>query len=496
MADPRGFLNTRERQDRPSRPVPVRILDFKDVYVRQDEAVIRTQAGRCMDCGVPFCHQGCPLGNLIPEWNDLVHRGRWEEAAARLHATNNFPEVTGRICPAPCESSCVLGINQPAVTIKQTEVSIADAAFDNDWLDPVVPQRLNGHTVAVVGSGPTGLAAAQQLTRAGFTVAVYERDGRVGGLLRYGIPDFKMEKDILDRRIEQMEAEGTRFRTNVTIGTDMSWAELRSRYDAVIMATGAPVPRDLPVPGRQLDGVHFAMDYLVQSNRAVNGELDESEAAAQIRADGKHVVVLGGGDTGADCIGTAHRHGAASVTTLAIGKELPAERPDDQPWPTVPRVYEVTTADAEGGTREYLASTVEFLGEVGADGVERVRAVRVAETEYLPDGRRVPKPGTEREIPADLVLLALGFTGVEDAGLTSGEGHAGVVLERGLVKRDHRYETDTPGVFVAGDAGRGASLVVWAIAEGRACAKAVDESLETWTRLPSPVEPTDRAMSV
>jgi NAD(P)H-dependent glutamate synthase small subunit len=489
VADPRGFLKTRERQDRPSRPVPVRILDFKDVYVRQDEAVIRTQAGRCMDCGVPFCHQGCPLGNLIPEWNDLVRRGRWEEAAARLHATNNFPEVTGRICPAPCESSCVLGINQPAVTIKQTEVSIADAAFDNDWLDPVIPQRLNGHTVAVVGSGPTGLAAAQQLTRAGFTVAVYERDSRIGGLLRYGIPDFKMEKDILDRRIAQMEAEGTRFRTDVAIGTDITWSELRERYDAVIVATGAPVPRDLPVQGRQLEGVHFAMDYLVQSNRAVNGELSAEEAAAQIRGDGKHVVILGGGDTGADCIGTAHRHGAKSVTTLAIGKELPHERPADQPWPMTPKVYEVSSADAEGGTREFLASTVEFLD----DGNGKVRALRVAETEYLPDGRRVPKPGTEREIPADLVLLALGFTGVEDAGLTD---QAGVVLERGLVKRDHRYETETPGIFVAGDAGRGASLVVWAIAEGRACAKAVDESLETWTRLPSPVEPTDRAISV
>ncbi|MGM7667231.1 glutamate synthase subunit beta [Microbacterium sp. A93] len=501
MADPRGFLNTRKRQDRPSRPVPVRILDFKDVYVRQDEAVVRTQAGRCMDCGVPFCHQGCPLGNLIPEWNDLVRRGRWEEAAARLHATNNFPEVTGRICPAPCESSCVLGINQPAVTIKQTEVSIAEAAFENDWLEPVIPQRLNGHTVAVVGSGPAGLAAAQQLTRAGFTVAVFEREGRIGGLLRYGIPDFKMEKDLLDRRLTQMEAEGTRFRTGVAIGTDLSWAQLRGRYDAVIIATGAPVPRDLPVPGRQLDGVHFAMDYLVQSNRELNGELSVEAAAAQIRADGQHVVILGGGDTGADCIGTAHRHGAASVTTLAIGRELPTERPADQPWPLTPRIYEVSSADAEGGTREYLASTVEFLGETGPDGIERVRALRVAQTQYLPDGRRVPVPGSEREIPADLVLLALGFTGVEDAGLTAEgsrppEEAAGVVLERGLIKRDHRYETETPGIFVAGDAGRGASLVVWAIAEGRACARAVDESLETWTRLPSPVEPTDRAMSV
>ncbi|MFC7402467.1 glutamate synthase subunit beta [Citricoccus sp. GCM10030269] len=485
MADPRGFLAHPERVDRPSRPVPVRIMDFKEVYVEQDEATVRTQASRCMDCGIPFCHDGCPLGNLIPEWNDLVRRGRWEEAAARLHATNNFPEVTGRVCPAPCESSCVLGINQPPVTIKQTEVSIADAVFENDWLDPVIPQRLNGRTVAVVGSGPAGLAAAQQLTRAGFTVAVYERDDRIGGLLRYGIPDFKMEKDLLDRRIAQMEAEGTRFRTSVDIGSDITWDDLRERYDAVIIATGAPVPRELPVAGRELKGVHVAMDYLVQSNHAVNGD----HVPDQIRADGKHVVILGGGDTGADCIGTAHRHGAASVTTLAIGRELPTERPADQPWPTVPRVFEVSSADAEGGTRQYLASTVEFLGD--DDG--HVRALRVAETEYLPDGRRVPKPGTEREIPADLVLLALGFTGVEDAGL--GE-QAGVLLERGLVKRDHRYETETPGVFVAGDAGRGASLVVWAIAEGRACARAVDESLESWTRLPSPVAPTDRALSV
>ncbi|QCU78143.1 glutamate synthase subunit beta [Citricoccus sp. SGAir0253] len=488
MADPRGFLTTRDRRDRPSRPVPVRIMDFKDVYARQDPEVVHQQAGRCMDCGVPFCHQGCPLGNLIPEWNDLVRQGRMEEAAARLHATNNFPEVTGRICPAPCESSCVLGINQPAVTIKQTEVSIADAAFDNDWLDPVIPQRLNGHTVAVVGSGPAGLAAAQQLTRAGFTVAVYEKDDKVGGLLRYGIPDFKMEKDILDRRIEQMEAEGTRFRTGIAIGTDMTWAELRERYDAVIVATGAPVPRDLPVPGRHLDGIHVAMDYLVQSNRAVAGEV----VPDQIRADGKHVVVLGGGDTGADCIGTAHRHGAASVTTLAIGRELPTARPADQPWPTMPKVFEVTSADAEGGTREYLASTVEFVG----DEHGHVRALRVAETEYLPDGRRVPRPGTEREIPADLVLLALGFTGVQEDGLSEGEGHAGVVVERGVIRRGHTYETDTPGVFACGDAGRGASLVVWAIAEGRACARAVDESLESWTRLPSPVEPTDRPIAV
>ena len=485
MADPRGFLTHRERQERPSRPVPVRIMDFKDVYERQDPAVVRTQAGRCMDCGVPFCHTGCPLGNLIPEWNDLVRQGRMEEAAARLHSTNNFPEVTGRICPAPCESSCVLGINQPAVTIKQVEVSIAEAVFENDWLEPVVPQRLNGHTVAVVGSGPAGLAAAQQLTRAGFTVAVYERDDRIGGLLRYGIPDFKMEKDILDRRLEQMEAEGTRFRTGVDVGTDISWDQLRRGYDAVIVATGAQQPRELSLPGRTLDGIHPAMDYLVQANRVVAGDA----VPDQISAEGRHVVVLGGGDTGADCIGTAHRQGAASVTTLAIGRKPPCQRPANEPWPMSPHVFEVSTADAEGGTRTYLASTVEFLG----DEHGRVRALKVAETEYRPDGSRGPTAGTEHEIPADLVLLALGFTGMQETGL---QDQLGVRLDRGVVHRDSTYMTDVPGVFACGDAGRGASLVVWAIAEGRACASAVDRHLEGWTRLPSPVAPTDRAIGV
>lgn len=483
MADPRGFLKNRERVERPTRPVPVRIMDFKDVYVRQDEAIVRTQAGRCMDCGIPFCHSGCPLGNLIPEWNDLVRRRRWDEAAARLHSTNNFPEVTGRICPAPCEDSCTLGINQPAVTIKQTEVAIAEQIFDNDWLEPVVPARLNGHTVAVVGSGPAGLAAAQQLTRAGFTVVVYERDERLGGLLRLGIPDFKLEKDVLDRRLAQMEAEGTRFRTGVEIGVDLPWDQLKARFDAVIVATGAPVARELPVPGRGLDGIHLAMDYLVQSNRAVAGD----EVPDQISAEGRHVVILGGGDTGADCIGTAHRQGAASVTTLAIGQQLPVERPVHQPWPTIPKVHQQTTADAEGGAREHLASTVEFLG----DEHGRVRALRVAETEYREDGTRGPKAGTEREVQADLVLLALGFTGIEEGLLTQ---QLGVHVTRGLVARKDGYETDEPGVFACGDAGRGASLVVWAIAEGRACAQEVDESLERWSRLPHPVDPDDRGL--
>ncbi|GAA3695696.1 glutamate synthase subunit beta [Zhihengliuella alba] len=484
MADPRGFLKVRERQTQPRRPVPVRIMDYKEVYERQQKGTLHEQASRCMDCGIPFCHQGCPLGNLIPEWNDLVYKDRMGEAADRLHATNNFPEFTGRLCPAPCEASCVLGINQPAVTIKQVEVEIADQAFDDGNVEPVLPQRHTDRTIAVVGSGPAGLAAAQQLTRAGHTVAVFERDDAVGGLLRYGIPDFKMEKSVLDRRLDQMKAEGTRFRTNVEVGKDISWAQLRRRYDAVVVTTGSTVPRDLGIPGRELDGVHFAMEYLVQSNRAVAGQ----DVPEQISAEGKHVVILGGGDTGADCIGTAHRHQAASVTTLAIGQQPPNERPGHQPWPMFPTLFEVQSAHEEGGERTYLASTVEFVGENG-----RVTGVTVAETEFV-EGRRVPKAGTERTIKADLVLLALGFTGPEPAGL---EQQAGTEFDdRGNVARDGYYMTNTPGVFAAGDAGRGQSLIVWAIAEGRACAAAVDKYLMGETRLPAPVAPTDRAISM
>ena len=485
MADPKGFLNTRQREVPARRPVPIRLMDWKEVYEAGDRETLVRQAGRCMDCGIPFCHQGCPLGNLIPEWNDLTWRGDDKDAIDRLHATNNFPEFTGRLCPAPCESSCVLSINQPAVTIKQVEVSIIDKAFDEGWVTPLIPERLSGKTVAVVGSGPAGLAAAQQLTRAGHTVAVYERDEKIGGLLRYGIPDFKMEKIHIDRRLEQMEAEGTRFRPGVNIGTDISWEDLRKRYDAVVVATGAMVPRDLPIPGRDLNGVHFAMDYLAQSNRAVDGQ----DVPNQIHAQGKHVVILGGGDTGADCIGTAHRHQAESVTNLAIGKQPPAERPDSQPWPTFPNLFEVASAHEEGGTREYLVSTVEFLGD--KDG--NVRAVRVAETEFV-DGARVPKAGTEREIPADLVLLALGFTGPEG---DIAHSELGVSLtQRGNINRDAQYATAEPGVFVAGDAGRGQSLIVWAIAEGRAAAAAVDRYLEGETLLPAPVAPTDRGFAV
>ncbi len=485
MADPKGFLKTRERELPKRRPVALRLMDWREVYEQQDRGELRRQAGRCMDCGIPFCHHGCPLGNLIPEWNDLMYRGEGRQAIERLHATNNFPEFTGTLCPAPCEASCVLGINQPAVTIKQVEVSIIDQAWANGWVEPHPPQRLTGKTIAVVGSGPAGLAAAQQLTRAGHTVAVFERDDRIGGLLRYGIPEFKMEKHRLDQRLNQMIAEGTRFRAGVEIGVDIPWDELRRRYDAVVVATGAPVARDLPIPGRDLDGVHFAMEYLTQSNKAVAGD----EVPGQITAEDRDVVVIGGGDTGADCIGTAHRQGARSVTNLAIGRQPPLTRSDAQPWPMVPTVYEVASAHEEGGRREYLSSTVEFLPD--EDG--RVKGLRVAETEYV-DGRRVPKAGTERILNADLVLLAMGFSGPERDLL--GEQLGVPFDERGNVARADDFQTDRPGVFVAGDAGRGQSLIVWAIAEGRSVAAAVDAYLEGESQLPAPVRPTDRALTL
>mgnify|MGYP002654924562 CR=1 FL=1 len=461
----------------------VRIKDWKEVYAERNGEVVKEQAARCMDCGIPFCHHGCPLGNLIPEWNDLTHRGRSREAIDRLHATNNFPEFTGRLCPAPCESACVLGINQPAVTIKEIEVSIIDDAFASGFVAPSVPERLTGKTIAVVGSGPAGLAAAQQLTRAGHTVAVFERDDQIGGLLRYGIPDFKMEKHHIDRRIAQMEAEGTRFRTGVNIGVDISWQELQKRYDAVLIATGAMVPRDLEAPGRELEGVHFAMNYLTQANKVVAG----ATVADQISAEGKHVVILGGGDTGADCLGTATRQGALSVSTLAIGKKPPSDRTADQPWPMVPNLFEVASAHEEFGERLYLHSTVEFVGENG-----KLTGVKVADTEFV-DGRRMPKAGTERVIPADLVFLALGFVGPETGELVS---QLQTELDsRGNVLRSDRYQV-ADGLFVAGDAGRGQSLIVWAIAEGRAAASAIDEFLEGETELPFPVKPTDKPISV
>lgn len=482
MADPRGFIKITDRETALRRPVPVRIRDWKEVYAERNSEVVKRQASRCMDCGIPFCHQGCPLGNLIPEWNDLTHRGRGREAIDRLHATNNFPEFTGRICPAPCEDACVLGINQPAVTIKEIEVSIIDEAFDKGFVLPQVPDRLTGKTIAVVGSGPAGLAAAQQLTRAGHTVAVFERDDRIGGLLRYGIPDFKMEKHHIDRRVHQMEAEGTRFRTGVNIGVDITWPELRARYDAVLVATGALVPRDIGVAGRQFSGVHFAMEFLSQANRVVAGDKLES----QISAAGKNVVILGGGDTGADCLGTATRQGAKSVTTIAIGQKPPEQRTPEMPWPTSPNLFEIQSAHEEFGERKYLHSTIEFVGENG-----NVAGLKVADTEIV-DGKRVPKAGTERLMKADLVLLALGYVGNE---YEFAKEQLGLSADNGVLSRDSKYHAGN-GVFVAGDAGRGASLVVWAIAEGRAAAAAVDEFLEGETQLPFPVKPTDQPISV
>lgn len=483
MADPHGFLRTRERELAPKRPVALRLMDWREVVDPAHPTMVARQASRCMDCGVAFCHQGCPLGNLIPEWNDLVHRGREREALERLHATNNFPEFTGRACPAPCESACVLGINQPAVTIKQIENSIIDQGFANGWVHPMPPERLSGKTVAIVGSGPAGLAAAQQLTRAGHTVAVYERDERPGGLLSFGIPDFKLEKYLIERRIDQMKAEGTRFRTGVEVGRDMQWAELRRRYDAVIVATGATVPRPLEIPGRDLAGIHYAMDYLSAQNRVNSG----GEPLTAFDARDRHVVVIGGGDTGADCIGTAHRQGARSVTNLAIGRKPPLTRAPDQPWPIHPNIFEVSSSHEEGGERHYLASTVEFLD--AGDG--RVGGLRVAETGYTDRGRE-PIVGTEHVISADLVLIAMGFTGPEPIAEPQFHLHSS---ERGAFTRDQNFASEIPGVFIAGDAGRGQSLIVWAIAEGRAAAAAADAYLTGATVLPAPVTATDRAFT-
>jgi len=485
VADPQGFLKTRERELPARRPVPVRIKDWREVYEEQDLAQLRRQAGRCMDCGIPFCHSGCPLGNLIPEWNDLAWKGDWGEAIERLHATNNFPEFTGRLCPAPCETACVLGINQPPVTIKQIEVTTIEQAFGFGAVKPQPPERLSGKTVAVVGSGPAGLAVAQQLTRAGHTVAVYERADKAGGLLRYGIPEFKMEKAVLDRRLRQMEAEGTRFRTGVSVGHDVSGEQLRKRYNAVVLTTGSTLPRDLPVPGRELSGVVQAMDFLPQANRAALGETVEN----QILATDKDVVVIGGGDTGADCIGTAHRQGARSVTSLEIMPRPGEERAATQPWPTYPMLYRVASAHEEGGERVYAVSTTEIVG----DDTGAVRALRLTEVE-LQDGRFVPVPGSEREIPAQLVLLAMGFVGPEREGVVE---QLGVELdERGNIRRDASYMSSVPGVFVAGDAGRGQSLIVWAIAEGRAAANGVDAYLSGKpSALPRPINPTDRPLS-
>lgn len=436
-----------------------------------------------MDCGIPFCHNGCPLGNLIPEWNDLVHRDRWQEAIERLHATNNFPEFTGRLCPAPCEASCVLGINADPVTIKQVEVEIIDNAFDEGWVVPKRAHLLTGKTVAVVGSGPAGLAAAQQLTRAGHDVTVYERADRIGGLLRYGIPEFKMEKRHIDRRLEQMRDEGTRFEAGVNIGVDITGAQLREQFDAVVLAGGATDWRDLPIPGRDLGGIHQAMEYLPWANKATHGDpVLDADGQPPITAKGKRVVIIGGGDTGADCLGTAHRQGAASVHQFEIMPRPPEERADSTPWPTYPLMYRVSSAHEEGGERVFAVNTERFLGGDGL--VTGVRAHEVA----MSDGVFAKVEGTDFELEADLVLLAMGFVGPERPGLLT-ELEVDLT-DRGSVARNADFETSVPGVFVAGDMGRGQSLIVWAIAEGRAAAAGVDRFLMGTTALPAPILPT------
>ena len=488
MADPRGFMKT-PRLVAERRPVAERIHDWKEVYPgtpgRALLPIISEQAGRCMDCGIPFCHTGCPLGNLIPEWNDLVWRSDWDQALERLHATNNFPEFTGRLCPAPCETACVVGINRDPVTIKNVEVSIIDRAWDERRVQPQPPDWHTGKTVAVVGSGPAGLACAQQLTRTGHTVAVFERNEEPGGLLRFGIPEFKMEKSVLDRRIRQMKDEGTNFRCGVEIGVKITGQQLKQRYDAVVIATGSTIARDLPMPGRELNGIHQAMEFLPQANRVARGIPVEN----QITATGKNVVIIGGGDTGADCLGTSIRQGAKSVTQLEILPTPPDERPAHQPWPTYPMIYRVSSAHEESGERVYSVSTSEFVGD--ADG--NVAKLRLSEVRFE-QGKLVPVEGTEQELDAELVLLAMGFVGPERDTVV---GQLELALDpRGNVARDHDYATNVEGVFACGDAGRGQSLIVWAIAEGRACAAGVDAYLSGSTKLPRPIPPTARPMMV
>ncbi|SIS20176.1 glutamate synthase subunit beta [Williamsia sterculiae] len=498
MADPRGFLEV-ERKDAAARPARERVHDWRDVYAvddpRKERAEVSKQARRCMDCGIPFCHSGsagCPLGNLIPEWNDLVRRNRWDAASSRLHATNNFPEFTGKICPAPCEAACVLSISEAttggAVTIKRVEKEIAETAWQDGYIEPNPPAVRTGRSVAVVGSGPAGLAAAQQLTRAGHDVTVFERDDRLGGLLRYGIPEYKLQKTDIDRRLAQMRAEGTEFVTGVEVGDDLSVEQLRERFDAVVLAVGALKARDNPVPGRDLKGVHLAMEHLVPANRECEGD-----GPSPISAEGKHVVIIGGGDTGADCLGTAHRQGASSITQLDYNAELPADRDDARsPWPTWPLVMRSSSSHVEGGERRYEVAVQRFLGDEHGS----VRAMILAEVTVERDdagNRSIVPVGEEFEIPCELALFAIGFEGVEDSRLLDDLNVRR--SPRGAVPCGSDWQTDAPGVFVCGDAHRGASLVVWAIAEGRAAARGVDEFLMGASDLPSPVHPNALPLS-
>ena len=494
MADPKGFLK-HDREVATRRPVEERVQDWNEVYPggagRALLPIITEQAGRCMDCGIPFCHQGCPLGNLIPEWNDLVWRDDWEGAIERLHATNNFPEFTGRLCPAPCEPACVLGINQKPVTIKNVEVAIIDRAWESGYVRPQPPEWLSGRTVAVVGSGPAGLAAAQQLTRAGHTVAVYERDDKIGGLLRYGIPEFKMEKKHLDRRLDQMRREGTVFRSGVDVGAELTGDQLTERYDAVVLAMGATEARDLQVPGRELDGLHQAMEYLPQSNRASLGEDRCRRGGDQITAEGKHVVIIGGGDTGADCLGTATRQGAASITQLEIMPEPPESRPDGQPWPTYPMIFRVSAAHEEaarrdGSTRSRRRSSSATTPAGSAPCGWWTWSSRTASSPRSRAASARSRPSWCCSRWASPVRRRTGL--VEQLGVE--------LDDRGNVARDDSYATSVDGVFVAGDAGRGQSLIVWAIAEGRAAAAAVDRYLTGSTNLPVPIPPTARPLVV
>ena len=483
MGEPTGFLKW-DRETPQRRRIAVRVQDWQEVYEKFPTEDLKHQAGRCMDCGIPFCNNGCPLGNLIPDWNDLVYRGHWKDAVERLHATNNFPEFTGRLCPAPCESACVLGINSDAVTIKQVEVEIIDRAWSEGWVNPQLPSKKTGKRVVVIGSGPAGLACAQQLTRVGHDVVVLERADRIGGLLRYGIPEFKMEKRHIERRIDQMRSEGTVFRTNAIVGENVDIDVLVASNDAVVLACGATAWRDLPVAGRELNGIHQAMEYLPPSNQVQEGDL----ATSPISANGKHVVIIGGGDTGADCLGTAHRQGAASVAQLEILPQPPETRAETNPWPQWSFIYRTSSAHEEGGERLFSVTTDRFVG----DEKNNVRALVICEVKSE-SGSFVKVEGTERELPADLVLLALGFVGPEKSSWIDQLGLQSDL--RGNIVRNDNYMSNLNGVFIAGDMGRGQSLIVWAIAEGRAAAAGVDHYLMGATDLPVPIVASARPLN-